>query len=356
MQPVLVAKGRSGEGGAMKVDGVLPYQLDDPASAARGARLAAEVGYDRLFTAEMAHDPFLPLAQAAGAADVDLGTYIAIAFARNPMSMAVVANDLQSFTGGRFVLGLGSQVRAHITRRYSMPWTHPAPRMREFILAMRAIWASWQDGSQVHFAGDYYQHTLTSPPFTPSPSRFRPPTVLLAAVGPRMTEVAGEVADGVVCHAFTSRSYLAEVTLPALRRGIAAAGRDPADVEVALPVLVATGAPGDDLDARIAAIRRQIAFYGSTPAYQGVLDHHGWGELHADLHRLSRDQRWDEMAGLIDDEILGTMAVVADASGLAKELSGRFGGLVSALNLNVPYAANPQTWGAVLADLKGSAP
>jgi probable F420-dependent oxidoreductase len=336
----------------MKIDGMLPHSADDPASAARGARLAAEIGYDRLFTAEMAHDPFLPLAQAAGAADVDLGTYVAIAFARNPMSMAVVANDLQSYTGGRFVLGLGSQVKAHVTRRFSMPWSHPADRMREFILAMRSIWASWQDRSRVRFEGEYYQHTLSSPIFEPGPNPFGPPTVILAAVGPRMTEVAGEVADGLACHGFTSGSYLAEVTLPALRRGIAAAGRDIGDVEVSLPALLATGAPGADLTRQAESARRQLAFYGSTPAYRGVLDHHGWGDLHEELHRLSRDQRWDDMTALIDDEVLHTLAVVADSAGLAKELADRFGGLVSALHVNLPYADDPETWAPVIARLK----
>jgi len=297
-----------------------------------------------------------PLAQAAGAADIDLGTYIAVAFARNPMTTAVVANDLQSFTGGRFVLGLGSQVKAHITRRFAMPWSNPAPRMREFILALRAIWASWQDGSRVQFEGEFYRHTLSAPLFDPGPNPFGPPKVLLAAVGPRMTEVAGEVADGLVCHAFTSRSYLAEVTLPALRRAVAAAGRSPDDVEVALPAFLATGPPGADLTARAEAARRQVAFYGSTPAYRGVLDHHGWGDLHTELHRLSREQRWDDMTKLIDDEVLRTFVVIADASVLASELTGRYGGLVSSLTVSVPYADDPETWRPVIAALKASAP
>jgi probable F420-dependent oxidoreductase len=337
---------------AMRIDGVLRYQPGDPASAPREAKLAAEMGYDRLFTAETAHDPFLPLAQAAQAADVDLGTYIAVAFARNPMTTAVVAHDLQSFTGGRFVLGLGSQVKAHITRRFSMPWSHPAARMREFVLAMRAIWASWQDGAPLNFTGEFYQHTLSSPIFDPGQTPFGPPKVLLAAVGPRMTEVAGEVADGLVCHAFTTRSYLAEVTLPTLRKAAVAAGRPPGDVEVALPAFIATGPPGRDLTPKVEAVRKQIAFYASTPAYRGVLDHHGWGDLHTELHRLSRDQRWDEMTKLVDDRVLQAFVVIADASGLAKALSRRFGGLVTSLNVGVPYADDPDLWAPVIAALK----
>jgi probable F420-dependent oxidoreductase len=339
-------------GHQVRIDGGLHHALDDRSSASRNAQLAASVGYDRLFTAEAAHDPFLPLALAAGAADVDLGTYVAIAFARNPMTAAAVANDLQLLTGGRFVLGLGSQVKAHVTRRFSMPWSHPADRMREFIQALRAIWACWNERTPLHFEGDFYRHTLMSPLFDPGPNPHGAPKVLLAAVGPRMTEVAGEVADGVLCHGFTSSSYLREVTLPALHKGIAISGRDPAAVEVSLPVFLATGSPGADLTEAIGGARRQVAFYGSTPAYRGVLEHHGWGDLHRELHALSRDQRWDEMAALIDDDVLHTLAVVADADHLAAELRARYGGLVSGLRINVPFLDEPEIWAPVIAELK----
>jgi len=340
----------------VKIDGGLQLAYDDRASAAHSAQLAASVGYDRLFAAEAAHDPFLPLALAAGAADVDLGTYVAIAFARNPMTAAAVANDLQLLTGGRFILGLGSQVKAHVTRRFSMPWSHPADRMREFILALRAIWDSWNLGTRPRFEGDYYQYTLSNPLFEPGPNPFGPPRVFLAAVGPHMTEVAGETADGVLCHGFTSPSYLAEVTLPALRRGLAAAGRSQDEVEVCLPVFLATVPAGGDLERAIDGARRTLSFYGSTPAYQGVLAHHGWGDLHHELHRLSVDQRWDDMSPLIDDEILHTLAVVADADHLAGVLLDRYGGLVTALRLNVPYAEDPETWASVINELKEAAP
>ncbi|ABW12116.1 luciferase family protein [Parafrankia sp. EAN1pec] len=339
----------------MKIDGGLAYSLGDRDSAARGARLAASVGYDRLFAAEAAHDPFLPLALAAGAADVDLGTNVAVAFARNPMTTAMVANDLQVLTGGRFVLGLGSQVKAHITRRFSMPWSHPAARMREFVLALRAIWSSWQPGGRLRFEGAYYQHTLSNPLFQPGPNPFGPPRVFLAAVGPRMTEIAGEVADGLMCHGFTSPSYVAEVTLPALRRGLARAGRAGGAVEVCLPVLLATGPAGWDLEPEIDRVRRQLAFYASTPAYRAVLDHHGWGELHGEAHRLSVDQRWEEMANLVDDEVLHTLAVVADAGHLADVVRDRFGRLVTGLRLNVPYADDPDVWTPVITKIKESA-
>ncbi len=335
----------------MKVDGALRQSLDDPASPARSARSAASVGFDRLFAAEAAHDPFLAVALAAGAADVDLGTNIAVAFARTPMTVAATANDLQLLTGGRFILGLGSQVKAHITRRFSMPWSAPAARMREFILALQAIWDSWHHGSKLNFDGRFYQHTLSNPLFDPGPNPYGAPKVWLAAVGPRMTEVAGEVADGVIGHAFTSPSYLAEVSLPALKRGMAAGGRTE-QPEVCVPVFLATGPQGADLEVPIAGVRRQLAFYASTPSYRGVLDHHGWGDAHEEFHRLSREGRWAEMSELVDDKMLHTLAVVADAGSLADVLLERYGGLVDGLRLNIPYAEQPEVWAPVISRLK----
>jgi probable F420-dependent oxidoreductase len=228
--------------------------------------------------------------------------------------------------------------------------------MREFVLALRAIWDSWQHGSRLNFNGEFYQHTLSSPLFDPGPSSHRTPRVFLAAVGPRMSEVAGEVADGLFCHTFTSPSYIAEVTLPALRRGLAVADRVEGDVEVTVPVMLATGPSGCDLGPEVERVRRQIAFYSSTPTYRGVLDHHGWGELHDELHRLSVEQRWDDMTRLISDDMVNTLAVVADADKLSDVLLERFGGLVSGLRLNVPYTDDPDTWASVIAELKEPAP
>ncbi len=339
----------------MKVDGGLTYAPDDRASAPRYARLAAAVGYDRLFAAEIAHDPFLPVALAAGAADVDLGTNVAVAFARNPMTTASTARDLHVLTGGRFVLGLGSQVKAHITRRFSMPWSRPVARMREFVLAVRAIWDSWERRTRLAFDGQFYRHTLSAPMFDPGPTHCGLPRVFVAAVGPRMTEVAGEVGDGLLCHAFTSPSYLQEVTLPALRRGLAAAGRSSDDVDVSTSVFLATGPAGADLEPEVERVRSQLAFYGSTPAYRGVLDHHGWGDLHEELHTLSRAQRWSEMTPLVDDSVLHTLAVVADAGELATVLRERFAALVSGLRLNVPFVDDPDAWAPVIAQVKGCA-
>ncbi len=334
----------------MLVDGGLAYSPADPGSEARSVRAAADAGYDRLFVAETDHDPFLPVALAASAAvehDLVLGTGIAVALARNPMTVAMTAHDLHALTGGRFVLGLGTQVKAHVTRRFSMPWSNPVARMREFVLAVRAIWSSWEAGTRVSFEGEFYRHTLSVPMFAPGPTGHGVPRLHLAAVGPRMAEVAGEVADGVMCHTFTSPSYVAEVTRPAVQRGRARSDRT-GPVELSVPVLVATGPAGADLSAEVEKARRTVAFYGSTPAYRGVLEHHGWGDLHDELHHLSTSQRWDDMTALVEDGILAELVVVADATTLAAAVHQRWHGLLDAVRLNVPYDDDPATWAPVV--------
>src|SRR3974390_1624914 len=226
------------------------------------------------------------------------------------MSMAVVANDLQSYSRGRFMLGLGSQIKPHIEKRYSMPWSHPAARMREYIGAMRAIWRAWDSGERLRFNGDFYTHTLMTPMFDPGPSPYGAPKVFLAAVGPRMTEVAGEVGDGLLAHGFTTERYMREVTMPAFERGLAASGRSRADVEGSYPAMIVTGLDDTEVKRAAAAVKAQLAFYGSTPAYAPVLELHGWGELHTELNRLSKRGDWATMATLIDDEVVDAFAVV----------------------------------------------
>src|SRR3954466_15174437 len=223
----------------MKVDGGITFEL---AQSGQSAREAEAAGYDGVWAAETSHDPFLNLLLAAEATErIQLGTSIAVAFARSPMTTAVTANDLQSFSRGRFILGLGSQIQPHITKRFSMPWSHPAARMRELVLAMRAIWSSWQDGTKLDFRGDFYTHTLMTPFFNPGANPYGPPKVLLAAVGEKMTEVAGEVCDGIIIHGFTTERYVREVTMPAIDRGLARAGRARSDFQVSGPLFVVTG-------------------------------------------------------------------------------------------------------------------
>ena len=334
----------------MHVDGGIGF---DPSGVIESARLAEQVGYDGLWSAEVDHDPFLPLVLAAEHTErIELGTGIAVAFARNPMNLAMVANDLQTLSEGRFMLGLGSQIKPHIEKRFSMPWSHPAPRMRELIMAIRAIWASWSDGSRLAFRGEFYRHTLMTPMFDPGPNPFGNPRIFLAAVGQRMTEVAGEVADGMLAHGFTTERYLREVTVPALDRGLAAGGRVRADMEISYPGLVVTGADEAGFAAATKAVKTQLAFYGSTPAYRPVLELHGWGDLQTELNTLSKRGSWDEMADLIDDEILNTFAVVGELDDIAPMVLERFGGVVDRFNFYAPYPMEPERWAEVLAGFK----
>lgn len=301
-----------------------------PAEAAALGRAAEAAGLDALWAAETNHDPFLSCALAAAATEsIEIGTGIAIAFARTPMTLASTAHDLQELSGGRFVLGLGSQIKPHIENRYSMPWSKPASRMREFILALRAIWETWEHGTPLTFEGEFYKHTLMTPTFTPRRHGHGAPKVFVAGVGPRMTEVAGEVADGFICHGFSSERYLRECTLPALRRGCDRAGRSLDDMQVVAPGFVVTGVDDTAIDEAAAATRRQMAFYGSTPAYRPVLELHGWGDLQPELHAMSKRGEWKAMGDLITDEILETFAVVGRPEDVGRELNRRYGDVVS---------------------------
>jgi len=334
----------------MLVDGTLGF---DPAGVVGQAVEAEACGYDGIWSAETSHDPFLPLVLAAEHTErLQVGTGIAVAFARNPMTLAVTANDLNTMAEGRFLLGLGSQIKPHIEKRYSMTWSHPAPRMRELILAVRAIWASWADGSRLTFRGEYYRHTLMTPMFDPGPNPFGNPPVFLAAVGPLMTEVAGEVADGLLAHAFTTERYLREATLPALERGLAASGRTRADVQISYPGMVVTGVDEEAFVRSAAATRKQLAFYGSTPAYRPVLELHGWGDLQTELNTLSKRGAWDDMTQLIDDEMLDTFAVVGALDTIAPKVRARYGGLVDRFNVYAPSGIGADRWAEILAGFK----
>ena len=336
----------------MLVDAPLPPDLDTAPDAARSLE---DAGYAGAWTAEIKTDPFLPLLRGAESTDrLELGTGIAVAFARNPMLVANISEDLQRFSKGRFILGLGSQIKPHITRRFSMEWSHPAARMREFIAATRAIWASWHDSTPLDFRGDFYTHTLMTPMFDPGPSPYGPPKVFLAGVGELMTQVAGEVCDGFLCHGFTTERYLREVTVPALERGFAAGGRRREDFQISGPAFVVTGATEEEMATSAAATRGQIAFYGSTPAYRAVLELHGWGELQDELTAMSKAGRWNEMGDLIDDDILNTFAVVAEPSEVAAKLTARYGDVIDRIMFYAPYRSDPDTWLPVLAELSAA--
>ena len=318
----------------MKVDGGLMGNL---AKAGASAKRLESIGFHGAITAETSHDPFFPLLLAAQETEnIELVTSIAVAFARTPMNLANIGHDLNSFSKGRFVLGLGSQIRPHITKRFSMPWSRPAARMREFILAMRAIWDCWHNGVPLTFQGEFYTHSLMTPMFTPVDTEYGAPRVFLAAVGPKMSEVAGEVADGILIHAFTTEKYLREVTLPAVEAGLAKGGKSRDEFEISYPGFIVTGQTEEAFNASKAATCKQIAFYGSTPAYAPVLGVHGWGDLQPELNKLSKQGQWDEMGTLITDDILNEFAIVGELDDVVDKFKARWGSLVDRTTGSLP--------------------
>jgi probable F420-dependent oxidoreductase len=335
----------------VKIDGGIGF---DPTGIAEQAAKAEASGYDGVWSAETSHDPFLPIAIGAGATEtLEFGTGIAVAFARNPMTLAVQANDLQLLTQGRFMLGMGSQIKPHITKRFSMPWSHPAPRMRELILAIRAIWKAWETGEPLAFRGEFYTHTLMTPFFNPGENPYGNPKILLAGVGEHMTEVAGEVGDGFLVHGFTTERYLREVSLPALERGAAKAGKTRNDLTVSYPGFIVTGPDEQSMAAAEKGVREQIAFYASTPAYRPVLELHGWGDLQPELNTLSKRGEWVKMGELIDDDVLNAFAVVCPLDKVATEVRNRFEGLVDRFSFYAPYKVEPGLWKDVITGFHG---
>ncbi len=314
----------------------------DPArmpAVARETERRGSVG--ALYVAEAVHDPFVSLALAAVSTEsLRIGTSIALAFARSPMAMAYPAYDVHRLSGGRLVLGLGPQIKAHITRRYDMPWTAPAARMREYVAAVQAIWHTWQTGDKLDFRGDFYSHTLMPPLFNPGPLGCPSPEIWLAGVGPRMVEAAGAVADGFMGHPLVSRSYLETVLIPQVDTGRAKARRETEPFTFSAMAMVATGRSEEGLAEAIAGTRRQIGFYASTPAYRPVLDHHGWGALHEEANLMSKTNRWAELGGLVDDEVLNTLALVGEIDQVGVALRDRFGGLADRVTLSMPYQAD----------------
>ncbi len=305
------------------------------------ARELEALGYSGLKLPELNHDPFMPLAIAAEHTNrVELVTSVAVAFSRSPMTMAQQAHDLNAFSGGRFVLGLGSQVKAHIVRRFGMPWHKAAAQMRDFIGAMNAIYDCWYDGERLDYQGEYYQHTLMPQTFTPQNTDSPRPRIVLSATGPLMTKVAAEVADGMMMHPFSSQRYMQEVTLPAIETGLKNSGRALGEFELDYAPLLATGVDEESLASAIEAARERIAFYGSTEAYRPVLDLHGWGELQPELNNLNRQKRTKEAAALITDEILNTIAIVGEPQDAVAKLRTRLAGYVSRTGFSVTGMAD----------------
>jgi probable F420-dependent oxidoreductase len=303
----------------MKVDGTLSW--DEAASLA--GRFERQ-GMDGAISTEGAREGFFPLLLAGQATErLELMTGVAIAFARNPMIIAQQANDLQKLVGGRFLLGIGPQIRPHIENRFSMTWSRPAARMREFVLAIRAIWDHWAGGDRLDFRGEFYTHTLMTPTFDPGPNPHGFPPILMAGVGERMVEVAGEVADGLLVHPLNSPDFIANHTMPALERGAARAGRSLEGFQVAVMSFCMMGSNDEEIERARQSVRMQMSFYGSTPAYRPPLDHHGWGDLQPELNRLSKQGGWAEMSKLISDDMLDTFGVSGTPTEIGRNLRVR---------------------------------
>lgn len=329
--------------------------LEDPRKARTIYKELEDIGYDGGFSFEAKHDPFLALAVAAEhTTKLRLGTGIAIAFARNPMNLANLGYDLQSITGGRFVLGLGSQVRPHIEKRFSSVWSHPAARMTEIVQAIKAIWACWEGKAPLKFEGQFYRHTLMIPAFNPGPNPYGPPPIFTGGFGPLMTAVAGEAADGFIAHPFNTRRSLLENTLPALEQGLAKSGRKRSDLEVMCSTLVVTADTEEALAASRLAARKQLAFYGSTPAYLPTLACHGWEGVHGELNRLSKEGRWDDMTNLISDEILEQIAVVGERREIAGKLRARLDGIADSVSITHNRCPDPGHWADIVRELTQS--
>jgi probable F420-dependent oxidoreductase len=327
--------------GSIKIDTVFAHgdELQSTEAMGRRARELEELGFDGLMVAEIAHDPFQPLILAAHhTSTIELRTAIAVALARSPMTMASSAHDINAWSGGRFSLGIGSQIKPHISKRFSMPWHGPAKQMREYIESLRAIWDCWYEGKALDYRGEYYQHTLMTPEFTPGNTEHGRPPVLMAAVGPLMIKTACAVADGIIVHSFCTEKHFKEVMLPLLTAELAAHGRSLDDFVIQFPVFTATGTSEEELDAAKRSIKYRIGFYGSTPAYKTVLDTHGWGDLQPRLNRMTKEGLWDQLADQISDEILDAFAAVGDPVDAANTIAGRFGGSIDRTVLEAKYA------------------
>lgn len=340
----------------MKLDATLAVEAGGLRQAGAVARAAEAVGFGALWTPETRHNPFFPLLLAAEHTErIQLGTAVAIAFARSPLVTAHAAWDLQALSGGRFILGLGTQVKAHIERRYGMAWGPPVPRLRDYIGALRAIWAAWQSGERLDYRGRYYRHTLMSPFFNPGPIADPQIPIYIAGVNAGLARLAGELCDGFHVHPFHSVKYLNELVRPQIAAGAAKAGRSPQDVTLASSVFIITGADEAAIEGMRRFVREQIAFYASTPTYRAVLACHGWEEVGEQLSRLAAARRWEEMSQLVSDEMLAQFAVEAPLDQLGRALKERYAGVLDRVSAYVPYTpgALDDVWRSVAQELAG---
>ena len=326
----------------------------DLSSVAQVAQEAEATGFGALWAPETKHDPFLPLVLAAEhTSRIHLGTAVAIAFPRSPMAFANIGWDLAKFSGGRFILGLGTQVKGHNERRFSVPWVPPGPRLRDMVLAIRAIWESWQNGTRLQFESEHYTHTLMTPFFNPGPIEHPDIPIFIGGVNPYMCRMAGEVADGLLMHSLNSVTYIREVVLPGLERGLQKRGRSRRDFTLRGTVFPVVAETEDELELARAAVRQRIAFYASTRTYKAVLEAHGWGDLTDRLHGMASRGEWEAMGNEITDEMLEAFCVTSTPETLGMKLKERFDGVVDRLFLNLTYepAAKKIDWHRLIQDL-----
>jgi probable F420-dependent oxidoreductase len=322
----------------------------DPAEASKSSKALEDLGYDGAYTFEGPHEPFLPLAAAALSTEkLELLTSIAVAFSRNPMTLANIGYDLQLMSKGRFTLGIGSQIKPHIEKRYSMPWSSPAKRMKEMVNAIKAIWGCWHEGKDLDFRGEFYQHTLMTPIFNPGKNPFGLPKIYVAGVGPLMTQAAAESGDGFIVHPFHTTKFLENVTLPSVKKGLELSTVK--EFDISLGVMIATGTTDEEIAKARDACKAQIGFYGSTPAYKVVLEQHGWESIQPELNTLTKKGLWQDIPNLISDEILESIAVTGTPDEVANIIFDRYGSIASRIAPSI-FSGDPEVTKALIHALK----
>ena len=332
----------------MKFDTMLAGLKDAPAHA----RQLEQLGVDGAFTFEGPHDVFTPLILAAGATKtLELATNVAIAFPRNPVQLAHQAYDLQLLSEGRFTLGLGSQIRTQVEKRYGASFDRPVARMRDMVGALRAIFVTWETGEPLNFRGEFWSHTLMPPLFNPGPNPYGPPPIALGGLGPQMLRLAAELGDAVYVMPFNTAKHFVERSLPALEEGLSRGGRDRSSLSVTGEVIVCCGRSEEEMEAARVAGRWLVSFYASTPAYRPVLETEGWEEVQPELNALSKAGRWDEMPGLIDDRMLAALAAVGSPKEVVSDIAARFGGHVDRVGFYTPYLLSEETLGELATEM-----
>ena len=335
----------------MKIDGPFYAELKDAVSAAEQAR---DAGYDGIYSLEGASDPFLPLVLASSTCpELEIATGIAVAFPRNPHHIAMQSYDLQRFSQGKFLLGIGSQIKPHIEKRFGVEFSPPVARMREYIQAVKAFFDTYQNNTRLDFQGKYYQHTLMTPMFNPGPLEWGAPPILLGGLGPKMTEVAGEVADGLIVHPFNTMPYITETQLPAVARGLAKHGRSRDDFIYQVAAICITGNNEQEYENAKNSVKSLLGFYGSTPSYLPPMAAVGLQDLHPELNKLSKEGKWQEMGELIDDDFIDQFAVSGEPKDIAKQLFDKYGDFTDRLSIYAPYGTSPDVWPSIIAELKG---